>query len=134
MPVSTSLVLLCAEDDDLDLVTLVHAARGRGIEPEVVPGIEGCDDPLVQAIRQFKPALFVVFESPHLEQARALEALALFERGRSADQQMILTRLEPHAPEPVLEEICLQLERLTSPSEDRRSSLPAQARPDRVLP
>lgn len=112
---STPLVFLCAEDDDLDLVALVHAARTHGLESEVVPGIERCDDPLVQAFRTFKHSLFVVFVSPHLPHARALEAQALFDRGRAPTQRLMLTPLDPSSPRAVLQRIRERLERTDDP-------------------
>lgn len=112
---STPLVFLCAEDDDLELVALVHCARAHGLESEVVPGVERCDDPLVQAFRMFKQSLFVVIESPHLGPARVEEARALFERGRTPTQHLMSTPLDLTAPEKVLERIRRRLERRDDP-------------------
>jgi len=96
------LVLLCADEDDLELVSLVHHARERGIELQVVPGVESYDDAMVQAFRRFKHALFILLASPHLPQSRTFEGMQMFELGRQPGQHIAVCQLRPDEPEVML--------------------------------
>lgn len=86
-------VLLCAEDDDLELVRLVHLARQRGIELQVIPGVESRNEPFYQAFQKVKHGLFVVLRSDNLDHERALHIDFVFERMRLPTQVLMTQRL-----------------------------------------
>lgn len=94
---SSSFVLLCAEDDDLELVRWVDVARSRGLAPEVVTGIERDDEPLVEALGDASRGLFVVLRSDNLEGERLREIKQLFARHRKPHQRLTALRLERSA-------------------------------------
>jgi hypothetical protein len=105
-------VLLCAEDDDLELVALVHLGRLRGLDLEVRPGVEIDDAPLLGALRETPQALLVLVRSPHLTAERSRELEATFERVRTPDQDLFAIRFERRLAGECLEAIAKQLERL----------------------
>jgi hypothetical protein len=86
-------VLLCAEDDDLELVELVHLGRQAGIELEVMPGVEADDGVLVESLTRCDASLFVVLRSYNLSSARALELKTVFETHRTDAQHLLALRL-----------------------------------------
>jgi hypothetical protein len=88
-------VLLCAEEDDLELVSFVHLARQRGLEPEVVTGIDSDDRPLLEALSQNEAALFVALRSENLDQPRTLALKRLFARHAKQKQKLLALKLEP---------------------------------------
>ncbi|MBK8236798.1 MAG: hypothetical protein IPK74_14700 [Deltaproteobacteria bacterium] len=94
---SSSFVLLCAEEDDLELVRWVDVARSRGLSPEVVTGVERDDEPLVEALGDASRGLFVVLRSENLEGERLREIKQLFARHRKPHQRLTALRLERSA-------------------------------------
>lgn len=94
---SSSFVLLCAEEDDLELVRWVDVARSRGLSPEVVTGVERDDEPLVEALGDASRGLFVVLRSDNLEGERLREIKQLFARHRKPHQRLTALRLERSA-------------------------------------
>ena len=105
-------VLLCAEDDDLELVELVHFGRQRDLEFEVVPGVEVDDDPMAQAVARNAEALFVVLRSEHLSRERALQLKHRFESLRKAGQHLLAIRLDPERTSDALDTIAARLKQL----------------------
>jgi hypothetical protein len=102
-------VLLCAEDDDLDLVSFVHTARQRGLEPEVVTGVDENDRPLLEALAQNGAALFVALRSENLDQGRTLELKRLFARHAKNQQKLLALRLEPERAKHLVQTIARRL-------------------------
>jgi hypothetical protein len=90
-------VLLCAEEDDLALVQWVHAARERGLAPEIVTGVESDDAPLLDALADVGCALFVVLRSEHLDAARMRALKTAFGRHRRPEQRLFALRLDTGA-------------------------------------
>ncbi len=107
-PSSNSFVLLCAEDDDLELVRWVDVARAQGLAPEVVTGIERDDEPLVDALSDGDRGLFVVLRSDNLDAARLREIKTLFARHRHPHQRLTAIRLE-RAPQAAIAQIAGEL-------------------------
>jgi hypothetical protein len=105
---STAVVLLCAEEDDLELVRWVHAARGQGLAPEVVTGIERDDGPMLEAIAQTGEALFVVLRSDNLSAERMREIKTAFARHHRGAQRLVALRLDATA-EAAVERIAKQI-------------------------
>lgn len=105
---SAAVVLLCAEEDDLELVRWVHAARGQGLAPEVVTGIEHDDRPMLEALRQTEEALFVVLRSDNLSADRMRELKAAFAQHHGAKQRLVALRLDATA-EAAVERIAKQI-------------------------
>ncbi|HWB78501.1 MAG TPA: hypothetical protein VG755_26235 [Nannocystaceae bacterium] len=105
---SAAVVLLCAEEDDLELVRWVHAARGQGLAPEVVTGIEHDDRPMLEALRQTEEALFVVLRSDNLSSDRMREIKAAFAQHHGSKQRLVALRLDATA-EAAVERIAKQL-------------------------
>lgn len=91
-------VLLCAEEDDLALVQWVHAARERGLAPEIVTGVEHDDAPLLDALADVDCGLFVVLRSDHLDAVRMRGIKAAFGRHRRPEQRLFALRLDTGAP------------------------------------
>lgn len=90
-------MLLCAEEDDLALVQWVHAARERGLAPEIVTGVESDDAPLLDALADVGCALFVVLRSEHLDAARMRALKTAFGRHRRPEQRLFALRLDTGA-------------------------------------
>lgn len=105
-------VLLCAEDDDLDLVALVHLGRLRGLDFEVRPGIEIDDAPLHGALDETPNALLVLVRSEHLSAERARSVKSTFGLARTDDQDLLAIRFEPKRVGECLETIARKLEQL----------------------
>jgi hypothetical protein len=105
-------VLLCAEDDDLDLVALVHLGRLRGLDFEVRPGVEIDDAPLLGALDETPQALLVLVRSQHLPAARVQELDRTFRRARSDEQDLVAIRFERRRVGECLEAISKRLEQL----------------------
>jgi hypothetical protein len=105
---STGVVLLCAEDDDLELVRWVHAARNQGLQPEVVTGVERDDAPLLEAIEQTEDALFVVLRSENLGADRMRAIKATFARHHRPTQRLVALRLDGTA-EAAIERIAAEI-------------------------
>ncbi len=105
---STGVVLLCAEDDDLELVRWVHAARMQGLAPEVVAGIERDDAPLLTALEQTEDALFVVLRSDNLGPERMREIKGNFARHRRVGQRLVALRLDG-SPDAAIERIAVEI-------------------------
>jgi hypothetical protein len=105
-------VLLCAEDDDLDLVALVHLARLRGLDFEVRPGVEIDDAPLLGALDDTPHALLVLVRSEHLTADRARELENTFALARTEEQDLLAIRFERRRVGECLEEIAKRLEQL----------------------
>lgn len=87
-------MLLCAEEDDLALVQWVHAARERGLAPEIVTGVEHDDAPLLDALDDVDCGLFVVLRSEYLDAARMRAIKSAFGRHRRAEQRLFALRLD----------------------------------------
>ena len=107
-------VLLCAEDDDLDLVALVHLARLRGLDFEVRPGVEVDDAPLLGALDETPHALLVLVRSEHLTADRARQLENTFALARTDEQDLLAIRFERRRVGECLEEIAKRLEQLGS--------------------
>src|SRR6187455_2703601 len=105
---STAVVLLCAEEDDLELVRWVHAARAQGLSPEVVTGIEHDDAPLLESMRLTTEALFVVLRSDNLGADRMREIKSCFATHRLPAQKLVALRLDGTA-EAAIERIAKQI-------------------------
>ncbi len=105
-------MLLCAEDDDLDLVALVHLARLRGLDMEVRPGVESDDSALLGALDETPRALLVIVQSEHLGPERAREIESTFALARTDDQDLIAIRFERRHVGECLESIAKRLEEL----------------------
>jgi len=116
---SFQVVLLCAEEDDLELVELVHLGRLHGLELQVVCGVEDLDDPYIDAMEHTERVLFVMFLSDHLSQPRALELDALFERYRKPGQHMMALPLKLSDPQSTL----LMIERRLAELSGHRSPI-----------
>lgn len=122
-------VLLCAEDDDLDLISFVHTARQRGLEPEVVTGVDDDDGPLLEAIAINGAALFVALRSDNLDQGRTLALKRLFARHAKKKQKLLALRLEPARAQHVVQTIARRLRAFDlEPSTPKRSK-PTTPRP-----
>lgn len=105
---STGVVLLCAEDDDLELVRWVHSARAQGLAPEVVAGIEHDDAPLVNALAQTEDALFVVLRSDNLGPERMRAIKGTFARHHRPGQRLVALRLDG-SPAAAIERIAVEI-------------------------
>jgi hypothetical protein len=105
---SAAVVLLCAEDDDLELVRWVHAARQQGLAPEVVTGIERDDGPLLEALQLTTDALFVVLRSDNLGADRMRAIKACFALHHGPAQKLVALRLDGTA-EAAVERIAKQI-------------------------
>jgi hypothetical protein len=112
---SQGVVLLCAEDDDLELVSWVHNARKHGITPEVVIGVERDDEPLIEALSDPDSRLFVVLRSANLELARVHELKAVFARHRQRGQELLALRLQPEEAEDAIVKIAAKIGRDVRP-------------------
>jgi hypothetical protein len=112
---SQGVVLLCAEDDDLELVSWVHNARKHGITPEVVIGVERDDEPLIEALSDPDSRLFVVLRSANLELARVHELKAVFARHRQKGQELLALRLQPEEAEDAIVKIAAKIGRDVRP-------------------
>jgi len=115
-------VLLCAEDDDLELVSWVHIARKHGITPEVVTGVERDDEPLIEALAMTGSALFILLRSENLPLPRCKQLKAVFARHHHPGQDMLALRLQPEEAETAFEKIAVRLGRKVRP---RTGSMPA---------
>ena len=118
-------MLLCAEDDDLELVSFVHEARKHGLEPEVVPGIEDTDGPLEDAMAANDAALFVVLRSDNLTGERMLALKRAFNKAKKPAQHLLALRLEPARAATAVRTIARRLQQLMAP---RPSPTPTPAR------
>ena len=105
-------VLLCAEDDDLDLVSLVHVGRQRGLALEVRPGVENDDGPLLSALDDTPRALLVLIRSENLSAERALAIKSTFTLARTDEQDLLAVMFDPERVEAALEMIATRLEQL----------------------
>lgn len=94
MSASNAFVLLCAEEDDLALVEWVHAARQRGLAPEVVVGVEHDDAPLLDALADEEAGLFVVLRSDNLGPSRMRQIKTAFARHRRPTQRLFALRID----------------------------------------
>lgn len=65
-------MLLCAEDDDLGLIEVVHLGRILGLDLEVIPGIEDDLPRVIKAARRRTQTLFAIVGSPNLSVERTL--------------------------------------------------------------
>lgn len=117
----TQAVLLCAEDDDLELVQIVHLARQAGLELEVVAGVEVDDGPLTFSQRVTARGLFVILRSDNLSQERARELKSTFERNKNEQQHLLALRLDPAHPSKAVDAIRRRLDQLDGV--DRRPSV-----------
>lgn len=108
-------VLLCAEDDDLELVSWVHAARKHGITPEVVTGVEHDDEPFIAALSDAGSRLFVALRSENLPLARVHELKAVFARHRQHGQQLLALKLQPEEAEDAIVKIAAKIGRDVRP-------------------
>lgn len=111
----TGVVLLCAEDDDLELVSWVHNARKHGITPEVVIGVERDDEPLIEALANAGPTLFVVLRSDNLDLRRMTELKSVFARHRKPGQELLALRLQPEEAEDAIVKIAAKIGRDVRP-------------------
>lgn len=91
---SQRFVLLCAEDDDLGLVRWVHDARQRGLQPEVVSGVELDDAPMLDALADRGCSLFVLLRSEHMGADRMRHLKTAFAAHRHPTQRLVALRLE----------------------------------------
>jgi hypothetical protein len=105
-------VLLCADEDDLDLVGVVRTARQRGLVLEVVSGIDSSDEPMLYAMQRTTPGLFVLVKTEHLASARALALKTQFSDARVSEQHLMALRLDPERIDETVETIRRRLERL----------------------
>jgi hypothetical protein len=105
-------VLLCAEEDDLELVALVHLGRQRGLALEVRPGVEVGDGPLLCALDDTPRALLVLIRSDNLPAQRALALKSTFALARTDEQDLLAVRFDPARVEAALEVIARKLEQL----------------------
>jgi len=104
-------VLLCAEEDDLELVSWVHNARKHGITPEVVIGVERDDEPLIEALADADARLFVVLRSENLDLKRIHELKSVFARHRRHGQELLALRLQPEEAEDAIVKIAARIGR-----------------------
>lgn len=102
-------MLLCAEEDDLALVKWVHAARSRGLAPEVVTGVEHDDAPMLDALADPSSRLFVVLRSDSLDAARMREIKSAFAKHRSPRQRLFAMRVD-YSAEVAIDRIVAELE------------------------
>lgn len=86
---------MCTEEDDLDLVDLVHQARGRGLAIEIVTGIEDDDQAMLDVLDRTGARLFVLMHSDNLAAARALELEDAFEQIHRPGQKLVCLPLDP---------------------------------------
>ncbi len=86
-------VLLCAEDDDLALVGVVHLGRQLGLELEVVTDLECDDGPFLDAIDDCDRGLFAIVRSAHLCADRALQLKSTFAIARREELEIVTLRL-----------------------------------------
>ncbi len=112
---SQGVVLLCAEDDDLELVSWVHSARKHGITPEVVIGVERDDEPLIEALSDSGSRLFVVLRSENLPLPRVHELKAVFARHRQRGQELLALKLQPEEAEDAIVKIAAKIGRDVRP-------------------
>ena len=117
---SVPVVLLCAEEDDLELVSFVHLARQRGLEPEVVTGIDADDQPLLDALSSNEAALFVALRSENLDQPRTLALKRLFARHAKRNQKLLALKLEPSRSPHAVRIVTKRLRAMLAPSENGR--------------
>jgi hypothetical protein len=106
---TNSFVLLCAEEDDLALVQWVHAARERGLAPEIVTGVEVDDTPLREALADPDSRLFVVLRSDSLDAVRMREIKAAFAKYRSPRQRLFAMRVD-YSAEVAIDRIVAELD------------------------
>lgn len=88
-----SIVLLCAEEDDLDLIGLAHIARQRGFDIQVVPGAGEVNEPVLFTLLRERRALFVVVESEHLPASRVTQLREMFDDVRVEAQHFMVLAL-----------------------------------------
>jgi hypothetical protein len=108
-------ILLCAEDDDLELISFVHEARQHGLEPEVVPGVESGDRPLLEAMAANEAALFVVLRSDNLTGERTLALKRAFGGAQKKGQHLLALRLDPERAATAARTIGRRLRQLMAP-------------------
>jgi hypothetical protein len=123
-------VLLCAEDDDLELISFVHEARQHGLEPEVVPGVETSDEPFLDAMSTNDAALFVVLRSDNLTAERILALKRAFSGTQKRGQHLLALRLEPERAATSVKTIARRLRQLMGPKSPAKAKpRPAPAKP-----
>lgn len=88
------MVVLCAEDDDLELVALAHGARQRGIEVEVHAGLDCEPERVIATAKRARASLLVVFHSEHVCLQRALEAKNKLQT-QSGGVRVVVFELDP---------------------------------------
>ena len=124
----TGVVLLCAEEDDLELVSWVHNARKHGITPEVVTGVERDDEPLIEALADVDSRLFVVLRSENLDLKRMHELKAVFARHRRSGQELLALRLQPEEAEDAIVKIAARIGRDLRPRTGSFAAVPVSER------
>jgi hypothetical protein len=120
-------VLLCAEDDDLELISFVHEARQHGLEPEVVPGVETSDEPFLDAMSTNDAALFVVLRSDNLTAERILALKRAFSGAQKRGQHLLALRLEPERAATAVKTIARRLRQLMGPRSPAAKAKPRPA-------
>ncbi len=139
-------MFLCAEDDDLALVGVVHLGRGAGLDIEVVTALEWDDGPFIDAIDACERGLFAIVRSKNLPADRALQLKSTFALARVEGLE-IITLLLSRDPYETLKPLFKKLARLdgwTAPARDAAPSAeaarhpaapsPAKERPDPLAP
>jgi hypothetical protein len=120
----SGVVLLCAEEDDLELVSWVHNARKHGITPEVVIGVERDDEPLIEALADVDARLFVVLRSENLDLKRIHELKSVFARHRRSGQELLALRLQPEEAEDAIIKIAARIGRDLRPRTGQYPAVP----------
>jgi hypothetical protein len=113
-------VLLCAEDDDLELIQVVHRGRQRGVELEVVPGVDLDDAPLREVLRSAQRVLFVVVRSNNLSLDRVKELKTVFASAKTAEHHLLALRLDPGRADASVDAIVRRLQQLGWTEDDSR--------------
>jgi hypothetical protein len=98
-------VLLCAEGDELELVGLVHRARQRGLELEVVAGVDASEEPMLFAMQRTNPGLFVLVRTGNLTSDRARDLKVRFSDSRVSEQHLLALKFDPDRIDDMVEGI-----------------------------
>lgn len=118
-------VILCAEEDDLDLVELVHLGYQRGISFEVVPGVESSDAPLLETLDRVHRGLFILLRSENLDAERVLQVKARFEEHRGYNQHLLALRFDQSRAKEILAVVERRIEQIAQSSMIQAAALAA---------